>query len=183
MALSFAAFASSSSEAGSDHGNEQKPKAMAAIFSAVALMGISEYTHRKYLRSARDDVMHEPTRFGPILQEMKLVTTSGGVKHVPVAHPFASLWTALTESASFATLFRSRLQINPSTPENLWNIILYSDEVTPGDPLAHDNKRKFQAIYRSQKTPKLHKTKQNKNKQKTQTKKQTKTNNTKHRRP
>ena len=104
--------------------------ALSAILAAVALMGPPEFHNRKDLRRARDALMQEQTRFGPILQEMDLVTTSGDVKRVPVAHPFASLWKALTESASFATLFRSRLQINQPTPENKWNIILYSDEVT-----------------------------------------------------
>ena len=136
--------------------------ALSAILAAVALMGPPEFHNRKDLRRARDALMQEQTRFGPILQEMDLVTTSGDVKRVPVAHPFASLWKALTESASFATLFRSRLQINQPTPENKWNIILYSDEVTPGDPLGHDNKRRFQAVYWSQE-----KTNKKQNKKKT----------------
>ena len=43
--------------------------------------------------------------------------------------------------------FLEKLSQNPPTPEKPWNIVLYTDEVTPGNPLATLNKRRFQAIY------------------------------------
>jgi hypothetical protein len=39
------------------------------------------------------------------------------------------------------------LDAHPPSPETPWSLILYSDEVTPGNPLATHNKRKFHAIY------------------------------------
>ena len=41
----------------------------------------------------------------------------------------------------------ARLLAKPPSPEAPWNLILYSDEVTPGNPLSPANHRKYQAIY------------------------------------
>ena len=41
----------------------------------------------------------------------------------------------------------ARLHENPSTPEAPWTLLLYSDEVTPGNPLATLNNRKIRAVY------------------------------------
>lgn len=67
--------------------------------------------------------------------------------YISIANPFAFLWKAVTDCDNFAKFFHSRMIAKPPTPEAPWQIILYSDEVTPGNPLATNNMRKFQAIY------------------------------------
>ena len=40
-----------------------------------------------------------------------------------------------------------KLKDKPPSLENPWHIVLYTDEVTPGNPLATMNNRKFHAVY------------------------------------
>ena len=87
------------------------------------------------------------TIYGPILKQMQLLDTSGASIDMPFACPFASLTYALAESPNFRKLVKQRLLLNPSTPEHPWTIVLYCDEVTPGNPLATLNKRRFHAFY------------------------------------
>jgi hypothetical protein len=37
--------------------------------------------------------------------------------------------------------------MKPATADEPWQLIIYTDEVTPGNPLATNNKRKFHAVY------------------------------------
>ena len=57
------------------------------------------------------------------------------------------LHCALEKSGYLASLVAHRHQCMPSTPSKPWHIVMYSDEVTPGNQLAHRNSRKSQCIY------------------------------------
>ena len=70
-----------------------------------------------------------------------------GTKTIPIASPFASLSAAVSESDSFRCFVKQQILRHPPSPEQPWSIILYSDEVTPGNPLTILNKRRFQSIY------------------------------------
>ncbi len=122
--------------------------AMAAVLLAVKTYGMPDGdTSRDAFRAGRDIECKASTPYGPILQHMTLITLKDAPHPVPVANPFAVLWSAVSKCGPFAKFLRKRLDEVPPTPEKPWNLILYSDEVTPGNPLAPVNKRKFQAIY------------------------------------
>ena len=78
---------------------------------------------------------------------IEIFDNDGGVKRFPIADPFAALWMAVSECPNFAALLKQCLLGNPPSPENMWRIILYTDDVTPGDVLGPANKRKFVAVY------------------------------------
>ena len=121
--------------------------AIAQILSDVKRNGLPELTHRNAMREARNRVAAARGAYGPILQSIDCVDADGASKRIPIACPFASLAAAVEESASFRRLLKRQLQRHPSSPEQLWNIVMYSDEVTPGNPLATLNKQKFQSIF------------------------------------
>ena len=102
---------------------------------------------RTAIRQARDTVNNDPTPFGPIHRSVNLHAVGGGYSKINVVHPLALLWNALTRSPEFSEFVRRRFDAVPSTPERPWSIILYSDEVTPGNPLSTSNERKLQVIY------------------------------------
>ena len=52
-------------------------------------------------------------------------------------------------SAVFVNGNPCRMQQMPPSLEQPWTIILYSDEITPGNALAADNKRKVWGVYRA----------------------------------
>jgi len=65
---------------------------------------------------------------------------------MPIINPFALLWKA-AQKPGFAALLIWRLDVEPNSWERPWGLILYSDEVSPGNQLAHHNARKSWAIY------------------------------------
>ena len=103
---------------------------------------------RKHFQEGRDDlVLKFKTSFGPMLQTIKTVTTDGSSLDLFVAHPWAVLDTCISKSKRLRKLIDEQLALKPCTPDKPWNIILYSDEVTPGNTHSPQNDRKFQAVY------------------------------------
>ena len=121
--------------------------AMADILTDIKNNGLPEITDRNSMRDARNLITTASGEYGPILQSIECFNTEGGITKIPVASPFASLSAAIAESSSFRGFLKQQLRHHPPSPDHPWSIILYSDEVTPGNPLATLNKRKFQSVY------------------------------------
>ena len=80
------------------------------------------------------------TPFGKLIQTIEMPKTEGkGIFKLPIQHPLAFLYIAARESPSFLGLL-DRMR------EDLLGVILYSDEVTPGNIQGHIA-RKFYAVY------------------------------------
>ena len=62
-------------------------------------------------------------------------------------HPFAFLSVVLRTCISFALFVERLFDVNPPSAERPWHVLLYSDEVTPGNQLSPANARKIQALY------------------------------------
>ena len=121
---------------------------LSAIMLDVRENGLPECgVSRTRLREARDLQNSEPTPFGPILQTAVVIDKHDVEQNLTIAHPLALLWTASSDSNSFSAFLQQKLKDHPPSFEKPWNLVLYSDEVTPGNPLATLNKRKFHAIY------------------------------------
>jgi hypothetical protein len=81
------------------------------------------------------------TPFGTVIQSMDLGTE--GLKDWQHINPLAYLYHLSSISKSFATMMKDCIK-DPATPLRL---ILYIDEVNPGNPLRPDKGRSTQAIY------------------------------------
>ena len=57
------------------------------------------------------------------------------------------IYKSFAQGGSFTNLLLDRLQLHPCSPERPWRLIVYCDEVVPGNALSHDNKRKFWILY------------------------------------
>ena len=122
-------------------------RALDAILDAVKKQGLPELIDRDAMREARNLESMSAGPFGPILQYITLIDIHDQPRQLPIAHPFALLWSSLESSAHLRKFLEERLAEKPSTPDNPWHLILYSDEVTPGNAMSPMNKRKFQAVY------------------------------------
>ena len=122
--------------------------ALAAILKSCREEGVPEGNlHGNELRAARDLENTEPTPYGPISSSMEVVGENGNPLPIPIANPFALLWKSVTVAAPWAAFLEGRMRSILPTAEIPWSLILYTDGVAPGDPVAPMNKRKFQACY------------------------------------
>ena len=122
--------------------------ALSAILEDLKKNGIPEgNTDRNALREARNLQNSKATKFGAVLQTLDVHDVHGGVEQVAIAHPLALLCVGVEDNDSFGAFLRQKLMQHPPSPEQPWSLLMYTDEVTPGNPLATLNKRKFHAIY------------------------------------
>ena len=122
--------------------------ALAAILEEVKRHGVPEGpVDRRAFRDARNDECSAHTPYGLVVQTVDVVCTDDELQEVPIAHPMALLWKASKDCSSFQSFIFYRLQQKPSSYDSPWSIIIYTDEVTPGDPLAPHNLRKFHIVY------------------------------------
>jgi hypothetical protein len=122
--------------------------ALASILQEVQRSGVPAATSRASVKRARDADIRVETPFGALFQELTLQLTSPAEPFVvDVVNPLAFLHHATATSHQFAAFVSKALAQRPSGPSSRWGILLYHDEVSPGNQLKHHNKRKVQAIY------------------------------------
>lgn len=121
---------------------------LSKVIAVIREEGLPELGDRRDdIREARDTVLTEVTPYGPIAQQRTLVTKTGGTYELDVAHPLAHLWTVAKQGGGFALYLLSCLKQNPPTADRPWRLIVYTDEIVPGNPLGSNNKRKSWVFY------------------------------------
>eukprot|EP00959_Pyramimonas_sp_CCMP1952_P383462 8035443-Pyramimonas_sp.AAC.1 len=91
---------------------------------------IPEHASRQSIATAREKAASASTSFGPVLREVELPTENGKVK-IWIQRPFAFLEALCQHSTGFKSLLEASLD----RFSNRCEVLLYSDEVTPGNPL------------------------------------------------
>lgn len=103
---------------------------------------------RTSIKRARQKNIHINTIYGPVLRTMDMTLGAPGeTRPLAYIHPIAMLYHAASSCNAFGSYIGGLLSASPSTPSSRWSIVIYSDEVLPGNALKHDNRRKLQAIY------------------------------------
>ena len=122
---------------------------LAKIMNDIRHNGLPELSgNRNHFREARDlIVLANDSLYGPVITKIQCETIDGELVDIPVSCPFASLQKALNDSDNFRRFMKQALLATPPSHTKPWSVVLYSDEVTPGNPLAINNPRKFQSIY------------------------------------
>ena len=124
--------------------------ALAAILQYAQVHALPAVSGPRELRNVRDAAsVGITTPYGPLIQDHRFEHTDGeSFTMVEMINPFAMLYYIASTSQFFCDCLEYMLQLHgPCTPETPIEIILYSDEVTPGNQLAHRNARKVQTIY------------------------------------
>ena len=126
-------------------------RALHAIITDIAKNGLPELKGRRDFREARDAIMQAETPYGPILKNITVIDKTDTQQVIAIADPFASLWYFVKEctktDTGFKRILKQKLLEKPPTIDVPWSIIMYSDEVTPGNVLSVMNNRRFHAIY------------------------------------
>ena len=117
--------------------------ALAALLKIAANDGLPKVTNRKGIRDSRDEFIRTTTPHGPLHAHIN-VTESMVIE---VQNPFAVFWYACKTSPSFSSMVAATLASHPSSPTSKWSLLLYCDEVSPGNQLAYTHERKAWAVY------------------------------------
>jgi len=112
--------------------------------------GLPDITHARQLRGARDASSSDvQTPHGTLIKLVPFATVDGTRVQLAFQDPWAGLHEFISKSKVLSDVFRCLMETNPPSPEAPWRLILYSDEITPGNQLAHKNARKVNSIYYS----------------------------------
>ena len=95
------------------------------------------------MREACSSKIAEVNGYGPLLFKEELATTAGGKVEVQFVNFLSWMHGAHKAGGSFYQLCESHLGPGPA------HVVLYTDEVVPGNPLAASVSRKMWAVYAS----------------------------------
>ena len=129
------------------------PFCSASALSAIVNMvqTTMPYLHRNIdrnmLREGRDAVCFEMTPYGPIHQEVSVQLTDNTFKQIEFQDPAAMLYKVCSTSMSFSLMLLRALDKHPNSQDQPWSLILYTDEVSPGNQMLQLNARKTWAFY------------------------------------
>ena len=137
------------------HTNEVKrqlPHMSANAFAQVVEFAkendLSQVSSRRSDLPAGRDLSLEATPFGETLVEVELFGTPPYANlKVHMVHPLSYTWLAYKKGGGFYSALNKALLENPCTLEKPWRLVLYSDEVVPGNQLTVQNTRKVWVIY------------------------------------
>ena len=120
--------------------------ALASVLDEIERVGLPELRSAKELKESRDAIVNAMTPYGPILGVVDAIGNNGQNIPVLLVNPIALLHQAFSNGGGFTYMIITKLRRHPCTRERPWHVILYSDEVVPGNALANENLRKVWVI-------------------------------------
>ena len=113
---------------------------LAAHFRAEPSL-LEEVSSRQKVERATADILE------PVLQSDALPLAGGREFEWWHASPQKLLQLFYDESPAFKSMVDAALQRVPNSVMRPWHVVLYGDEITPGNPLRPDNRRKLHCFY------------------------------------
>ena len=102
---------------------------------------------RSNLKRQREEAFDIGTTYGPLLRQWNLTGQKGQTIAVDYLHPAAMLSHVVANCEGFSRILKKLLEERRPSPGAPFTLVLYCDEVTPGNQLKRDNRRKVQAVY------------------------------------
>ena len=109
--------------------------------------GLPTGISKSAVKRSRQSAIAKDTPFGPMLKQWALLDKDQKEIKVDYLDPAACLWHALQTSPLFSEFFGKKAEELCCGPTQQWTIILYSDEITPGNQLKAHNSRRLQTFY------------------------------------
>ena len=116
--------------------------ALAALLREAQHGGLPEVTSKQSIRRARAQFVQQRTPYGELHRKLRINDTECYVQN-----PHAFLWHAVRSSSALSNLITHTASASPPTRARPWRIVLYFDEVAPGNQLAYANTRKLWCAY------------------------------------
>ena len=121
--------------------------ALASVLHIARTEELPTGSSRKDVREARNSSARVLTPYGALHQELKLQAATGEPVAVEIAHPCAMLYHMCSVSASLSSLILRTAEHTPPTLPQPWHVVMYCDEILPGNQLAYKGARKMWGVY------------------------------------
>ena len=122
--------------------------ALSEILTAVKQADeLPEGTSRHSVKRKRQSSARVSTPYGDICKTWDLLKTDGSTVKVHFQDPAPMLWHLVNECPNLASFLEERMDLHPCSAARPWGLVFYSDEVTPGNALKANNRRRMQAVY------------------------------------
>lgn len=118
-------------------------RALHEILRNVAETGVPDTISQSSYSRNRKKICYQKTPFGPVICTKELKMSDGPPQEFEYQHPYAMLYALCESSEEFRSFFKKICIANGFR----LGIALYTDEITPGNPMRADNRMKVQAIY------------------------------------
>ena len=115
---------------------------LAAILRSIREHGMPKATSRSSIKRARDAALPSD-----IFSSMNIEMVSGEIKKFPIVSPLVLLGHLVAHVPSFARFFSGQLVKHPNNIDQKWRLVIYSDEIVPGNVIKPRNDRKLVALY------------------------------------
>ena len=126
------------------------PFASQAALGAIMSLSAREelpVANRNAIRHSRDAAVAAVTEYGPIHKVVTVQSTDGEGIDLEVQNPQAMFAHMVKHNPSFARRVEAAYARKPPSAQAPWTIIVYGDEILPGNALAHTTNRKCWGIY------------------------------------
>lgn len=120
---------------------------LAAVLDEVERHGAPELHSRQAMQAATAAELSNSTPYGDLLVDLPVVSAKHTAMTLLAMNPIALVCLAYEQGGSFTQLFDAAWAQAPSTPDQPWRLILYGDEVVPGNAIGFDNLRKCWVLY------------------------------------
>ena len=124
--------------------------ALQAFIEQAKEHGLPDLSSSNHQREAREHLLEQchGGQLGPLLQQTEVQTTDGSSTTMFFIHLLVYLTSMYHLGGSFTQLMQQRHATHPSSPTKPWDLIIYCDEIIPGNVLGRAE-RKAWAVYAS----------------------------------
>ena len=121
--------------------------AMVAVLKAVRDHGLPERISRQTLKRTRQQELPKDTALGDLWRTIELELQDGSSLSLPVVSPLPLLQVCVSRSPQFCQFLAEKLGANDNEKDPQLQVLLYCDEVVPGNVLKGNNQRKLVSFY------------------------------------
>ena len=123
--------------------------ALQALLQKVHKEGLPEVRHAKGMKEATRMILSNMNAYGPLLLHEPVDTIDGQPETIWMANTMSLLAGLHQQGGQWARLLHETHSSKASQQAAPWKLLLYSDEVCPGNQLSHRLERQTMAIYGS----------------------------------
>ena len=124
--------------------------ALSSILLSAKREELPSAARRADIRRARDDVVNTMTPYGKVHKTIVVPSRSVENVVVEVQCPWAMFWLLCRTSKSWSSLVARTVDEHDGQPHSIanpWGLVIYNDEITMGNQLRKDNRRKLEGFY------------------------------------